>query len=54
MKQVVIMIAALTAGAGAALLFISRSLARRTRKPQMSFRELYEDNICDRLNSLFD
>ena len=54
MKQMIIAVAALTAGAGAALLLLSRSFTGRTRKPCMTFAELYEDNICDEIGGLFD
>ena len=53
MKQMIVTIAALTVGVGAAFLFLSRLFARRTRKPCMTFAELYEDNLCDG-GSLFD
>lgn len=46
MKQVIIAIAALTVGAGTAVLLISRSMKRTAHKPPMTFRELYEDNLC--------
>lgn len=54
MKQMIIAVAALTAVAGAALLLLSRSFCRRMRKPCMTFAELYEDNICDKIGGLFD
>ncbi len=54
MKQIIIVVAALTAGAGATLLFFSRSVAGRKRKPCMTFAELYEDNNCDEIGGLFD
>lgn len=54
MKQLIIAVAALTAGAGAALLLLSRSSCRRTCKPCMTFAELYEDNICSGIGGLFD
>mgnify|MGYP001038781548 FL=1 len=53
MKQIIITVAALTAGAGAALLLLSRSSAKRIRKPCMTFAELYADNLCG-VGSLFD
>ncbi len=54
MKQLIIAVAALTAGAGAALLLLSRSFTGRTRKPCMTFAELYEDNSFGEKGSLFD
>lgn len=51
MKRMII--AAITVGAGAVLLLLSRLSVRRTRKP-MTFAELYEDNRCDEIGSLFD
>ena len=54
MKQLIIAVATLTAGAGAALLLLSRSATRRTRKPCMTFAELYEDNLCGEVGSLID
>lgn len=54
MKQIILALAALTAGAGAALLLLSRSSARRTRKSCMTFAELYEDNLCGSIGGLFD
>lgn len=54
MKQMIIAVAAITAGAGAALLLLSRSFTGRTRKPCMTFAELYEDNIRDSIGGLFD
>lgn len=54
MKQMIIAVAALTAGAGAALLLLSRSFTGRTRKPCMTFAELYEDNSFGEKGSLFD
>lgn len=54
MKQMIIAVAVLTAGAGAALLLLSRSVTRRIRKPCMTFEELYEDNICNGSGNLFD
>lgn len=54
MKQMIIAVAALTAGAGAVLFLLTRSSCRRARKPCMTFAELYEDNICDEIGSLFD
>lgn len=54
MKQIIIAVAALTAGAGAALLLLTRSSCRRTRKPCMTFAELYEDNIRASIGGLFD
>lgn len=53
MKQMIIAVA-LTVGTGAAILFLSRSSARRTRKPCMTFAELYEDNLCGSIGVLFD
>lgn len=50
MKQLIIAVAALTACAGAAKLFLSR----RKHKPRMTFAELYEDNICNGSGNLFD
>lgn len=46
MKQVIITIAALTVGTGAAILLLLRSTKRKVRKPSMTFMELYEDNRC--------
>lgn len=54
MKQMIIAVAALTAGAGAAILFLSRSVASKKRKPCMTFEELYEDNLCGSIGGLFD
>lgn len=54
MKQIIIAVAALTAGAGSAVFFLSRSSARRIRKPCMLFAELYEDNFFEGIDSLFD
>lgn len=54
MKQMIIAVAALLAGSGAAILLLSRSAARRTRKSRMSFAELYEDNLCGGIGGLFD
>ncbi len=54
MKQMIIAVAVLTAGAEAAFLFLTRSSFRRTRKPRMTFAELYEDNRCDGMGGLFD
>lgn len=47
MKQVIMTIAAISfaAGVGAAYL-LTRSMKRTAHKPPMSFRELYEDNLC--------
>jgi len=54
MKQMIIATISIAVGAGAALLFFLSLSARRTRRPRMTLRELYEDNMCDGLNSLFD
>lgn len=54
MKQMIITIAALTVGARAAILLISRSIVRKTCRSRMSFAELYEDNLCGEMSSLFD
>lgn len=54
MKQIIIAVVALMAGAGAALLLLSRSFTGRTRKPCMTFTELYEDNSCGEIGGLFD
>ena len=54
MKQMIIAAAALTAGAGAAILFLLRSFRRITRKHCMTFAELYEDNFFDGIDRLFD
>lgn len=54
MKQTIITIAALAVSVGAAFLLLSRLFARRTRKPCMTFAELYNDNICDGIGGLFD
>lgn len=50
MKQLIIAVAALTACAGAAILFLSC----RKHKSRMTFAELYEDNLCEDVGSLFD
>lgn len=54
MKQIIITIAALTAGVGAAFLLLSRSSARTRHNPRMTFKELYEDNLCGEDGNLFD
>ncbi len=54
MKQTIITIAVLTVSVGAAILFLSHSSARRTRKPCMTFAELYEDNLCDGIGGLLN
>lgn len=51
--KMIMMIAAITAGTGAAVLFLSRSTARRKHRRPMTFRELYEDNLCSD-DGLFD
>lgn len=43
-----------TVSVGATFLFLSRLFARRTRKPCMTFAELYNDNICDGIGGLFN
>ena len=47
MKQMIITMAAIlfAAGVGAAYL-LTRSSKRAAHKPPMTFRELYEDNLC--------
>lgn len=52
MKQIIIAVAALSAGA--VMIILSRSAARKTRKPCMTFAELYEDNLCYGIGGLFD
>lgn len=52
MKQIIIAVAALSAGA--VMIILSRSAARKTRKPCMTFAELYEDNSFGEKGSLFD
>lgn len=54
MKRMIITVVALTAGTGAAILFLSRMVAGRKRKPCMTFTELYKDNFCGEVGSLFD
>lgn len=54
MKQMIIAVSALLAGAVATILLLSRSAAGRTRKSGMSFAELYEDNLCVGIGGLFD
>ena len=54
MKQIIIAVAAITAGAGAVMLFFFRSVASRKRKSCMTFAELYEDNLCYGIGGLFD
>lgn len=54
MKQMIIAVAAITAGVGASLLLLSHSSDRKTRKPCMTFAELYEDNSFGEKGSLFD
>lgn len=53
MKKMIVMITAITVGTGAAVLFLSRSADRRKRNRPMTFRELYEDNLCSD-DGLFD
>ncbi len=53
MKQVIIATITLAAGIGTAAFFLTRSSKRKTHKPIMTFKELYEDNLCLE-NELFD
>ena len=52
MKQMIIAVAALSAGA--VMIILLRSATRRARKPCMTFAELYNDNICDGIGGLFN
>lgn len=47
MKQIILMVAAISfaAGVGAAYL-LTRSMKRTAHKPPMTFWELYKDNLC--------
>ncbi len=46
MKHVIITAITLAIGVGTAAFFLMRSSKRKTHKPIMTFKELYEDNLC--------
>lgn len=54
MKQMIMMIAAITVGTGAAVLFLSRSTAWKKHRRPITFREFYEDNRYSGSDWLFE
>lgn len=53
MKLMIITTITLAVGVGATAIFLTRLSKQKTRKPTMTFKELYEDNLYSD-NVLFD